>query len=49
LLELSEDLFAVNVDRARRFDAEANLITANFKDSHDDLVTDHDALIRTSR
>ena len=49
LLELGEDLFAVHVDRARRLDAEPHLIAANFEHGHDDLVPDHDALVRTSR
>ena len=49
LLQLGEDLFAVYIDRAWGFDAEPHLITANFENSHDDLVPDHDALIGTSR
>ena len=49
LLQLGEDLFAVHVDRARRLDAEAHLIAAHLEHRHDDLVPDHDALIRTSR
>ena len=49
LLELGEDLFAVDVDRARRLDAEPNLIAAHLEHRHDDLVPDHDALVRTTR
>src|SRR5436853_620115 len=48
LLQLGEDLFPVHVYRARRLDAEAHLVPADFENRHDDLVPDHDALIRTS-
>ena len=49
LLQLHEDLFAVHVNRAWRFDPKSNLVSAYLKNGHDDLVPDHDALIRTPR
>ena len=49
LLQRGEDFLAVHIDRAGRLDAETHLIAANFKNGDDDVVTDHDALVRTSR
>ncbi len=49
LLQLGEDLFTMDIDRARRLDAEPYLIAADFENRHHDLVPDHDALVRTSR
>ena len=47
LLECREHLFTVDVDRPRRFDPETNLVAAHFKNGHDNVVTDHDALVRS--
>jgi hypothetical protein len=44
---LGEDLFAVHVDRAGRLDSQPYLVTTNLEHRHDDLVTDHDALVGT--
>ena len=47
LLELDEDLFAVHIDRAGRLDPQSHLIPPHLEHGHDDLVTDHDALVHT--
>src|SRR5690554_6695812 len=42
-------LLAMDGDRLRCVDAEANFIATNVYDGHDDIVADHDALVTVSR
>ena len=49
LLEGDEDLFTVDVDVARRPDADPDLIASDLEDGHDDVVSDHDALVGVTR
>jgi hypothetical protein len=48
-LALEEDLLPVDLDRARRPDAQAYLVTPDFQDGDDDVAPDHDALVGTAR
>lgn len=42
--DLAEDLLAVDLDAARRVDADAHLIAADVEHRDDDLVTNDDRL-----
>jgi hypothetical protein len=43
------DLSAVNRDVLRGIDTESNLVSTNVDDGHNNVVSDHDALIAMSR
>ena len=48
LLEGEEDLLAVYVDIAGSSDAQPDLVAPNLEDRHDDVVSNHDALVGVS-